>query len=110
MKKAFLLSLLLVVAASAAITIEFPDGAPTTVGVPVRVIITSDAVDNVDLFVNPGQEMWVYPYDDIPLTEQSPTSFVYDGNIEITHDGTNITLLASKGTEQGESDPFNLQR
>jgi hypothetical protein len=108
MKKAFLLSLLLVVAASAAITIEFPDGAPTTVGVPVRVIITSDAVESVDLFVNPGEETWVYPYEDIPLAEQSPTEFVYDGNVEITHDGTDLSLLAAKGTERGYSDTFDI--
>lgn len=107
MKKVILLTILLVVAASATITVEFPDGAPTTVGVPVRVVITSDAVDNVDLFVNPGQETWAYPTE-VDLTQTGPTTFVYDGDIEITHPGTNITLYASKGAETGQSSPFTV--
>jgi len=107
MKKVALLTVLLVVAASAAITITFPGGDPTTVGVPVRVVITSDAVDNVDLFVNPGQETWTYPTE-VDLTQTGPTTFEYDDDIEITHPGTNITLYASKGAEHGESSPFTV--
>ncbi|TKJ43470.1 hypothetical protein CEE36_03805 [candidate division TA06 bacterium B3_TA06] len=107
MKKVALLTVLLVVAASAAITITFPGGEPTTVGIPVRVVITSDAVDNVDLFVNPGQKTWAYPTE-VDLTQTGPTTFEYDDDIEITHPGTNITLYASKGAEHGESSPFTV--
>ncbi|MEA3310738.1 MAG: hypothetical protein U9Q76_00795, partial [candidate division WOR-3 bacterium] len=107
MKKVALLTVLLVVAASAAITITFPDGDPTTVGVPVRVVITSDAVDNVDLFVKPGQKTWAYPTE-VDLTQTGPTTFEYDDSIQITHPGTNLKLFASKGIENGESDPFNV--
>lgn len=107
MKKVTLLTILLVVAASAAITVEFPDGTPATVGVPVRVVITSDAVDNVDLFVNPGQKPWAYPTE-VDLAQTGPTTFEYDDDIEITHPDTNITLYASKGAENDESTPFDV--
>lgn len=103
MKKILLLTVLLVAAASAAITITFPDGKPTTVGVPVRVVITAGSAERVDLFVNPGNQTWacsteVYLGDD----------FKYDGNVEITHPGTGLTLYASKGAESGESEPFDV--
>jgi len=103
MKKVALLTVLLVVAASAAITITFPSGDPTTVGVPVRVIITSGSATKVDLFVNPGTQTWVDPTEVILGDD-----FEFDGYIEITHPGTGITLFASKGVENGESDPFDV--
>ena len=76
MKKVALLTVLLVVAASAAITITFPDGDPTTVGVPVRVVITSEVATKVDLFVNPDNETWVYPTE-VTLGDD----FHFDGNM-----------------------------
>ena len=103
MKKVALLTVLLVVAASAAITITFPSGDPTTVGVPVRVVITSGSATKVDLFVNTDNETWVYPTE-VTLGDD----FRFDGNIEITHPGTNLTLFASKGIENGGSDTFDV--
>jgi len=104
MKKAFLLSLLLVVAASAAITITFPSGPPTKVGVPVPVTITSDAgTDSADLFVNPGSESWV-----VGDNDQTEVALPYNGNIEMTHTGTGLTLYASKGGDTGESESFDV--
>jgi hypothetical protein len=103
MKKVLLLALLLVVAASAAITIEFPDGDPSTVGVPVRVIITSGSATEVDLFVNPGTVRWVDP-PEVTLGDD----FEFDGDIEITRPGTGLTLFASKGAENGESESFDV--
>lgn len=103
MKKVALLTILLVVAASAAITITFPDGDPTTVGVPVRVVITSEVATEVDLFINPDNETWVYPTE-VTLGDD----FRFDGNIEITHPDTNLTLFASKGIENGGSDTFDV--
>jgi len=103
MKKVALLTVLLVVAASAAITITFPGGDPTTVGVPVRVIITSGSATEVDLFVNPDTKQWVYPTE-VYLGDD----FVFDSLIEITHPGTGVRLFASKGAETGESEPFDV--
>ncbi|MCK4232780.1 hypothetical protein KAX21_07510, partial [candidate division WOR-3 bacterium] len=59
------------------------------------------------LFVNPGQKTWAYPTE-VDLAQTGPTTFEYDDDIEITHPGTNLTLFASKGIENGESDPFDV--
>ncbi len=102
MKKILLLTVLLVAAASAAMTITFPEGKPTTVGVPVRVVITAGSASEADLFVNPGTKTWVFE------TSVELKNFTYDGPIEITHPGTGLTLYASKGAEFGESEPFDV--
>ncbi len=103
MKKVLLLALLLVVAASAAITIEFPDGPPTKVGVPVRVNITSDVgSEKADLVLNPNAEPGVYPTTvELPYTGLSAT-------LEITRPGSGLTVYASKVLDFGESESFDI--
>ncbi len=103
MKKILLLTVLLVAAASAAMTIEFPNGAPDTVGVSVQVKITADDAENVlvNLFVN-GSKTWVSPAT-VQLVDH-----VGIANIEITHDGTGLTLFAVYGAENGTSAPFDV--
>ncbi|MBN2379471.1 hypothetical protein JXM67_06675 [candidate division WOR-3 bacterium] len=103
MKKAILLTLLVVVAASAAITITFPSGTPTKVGVPVDVSIVSDQgpKDDIDLRVRSGSDnkSWVDTLTiDLPFT----------GKIEITHDGTGLMLYANKLGDEGLSESFNV--
>ena len=96
MKKAFLLSLLLVVAASAAIT--FPGGAPSKVGVDV--VINVPGSGTALLYVNDGSadRKWV-----------SPTSITMgqDTTVQITRPGNGLKLVA-KGATNEESATFNV--
>ncbi len=101
MKKTLLLTLLFAVAASAAITITFPDNPPQKVGVAVKCQITAQSSNNVDLFVKTatGTESWVYP---------TNVNNGFNGQIEITHPGTGFVLYASKGVENGTSVSFDV--
>lgn len=93
MKKVALLTILLVVAASAAIT--FPNGAPSKVGevVDVSIPLTGAYL----LYVDSGgvNRTWVYP-------TSGPVS-----QIEITHPGTGMKLVAV-GASTEESAPFDI--
>jgi len=92
MKKVLLLALLLVVAASAAIT--FPNGAPSKVGEAVEVVIPSGTFL---LYIDDGggNKTWVWP-------TTSPTS-----SIEVTHPGTGFKLVAVGPTTE-ESELFDV--
>ncbi len=101
MKKVALLTVLLVVAASAAITITFPGGKPSEVGVQVDVSITG-ASGTALLYVRENgttpNESWVY---------ETSVGLPYSGKIEITHPGNNLTLYVT-GPDEGESESFDV--
>lgn len=96
MKKVALLTILLVVAASAAIT--FPNGAPSKVGVEVDVSIPGTGTANLYV-ISGGNQYWVYPYQNVSLP--------YNGKIEITHPGSGLKLLA-RGITDDSSAAFDV--
>jgi hypothetical protein len=98
MKKVALLTILLVVAASATITIEFPEGPPSKVGDSVKVTITASVVVDLAVDSNGTKKPWVTPQTLPPGTNY----------IEITHPGSGLMLYASKLGDEDYSDPFDV--
>lgn len=98
MKKVTLLTILLVVAASAAITIEFPDDPPDKVGDSVKVTITASVVVDLAVDSNGTKKPWVSPQTLSPGTNY----------VQITHPGSGLMLYASKLGDEDYSDPFNV--
>ncbi|MBD3285038.1 hypothetical protein GF359_01570 [candidate division WOR-3 bacterium] len=104
MKKAFLLSLLLVVAASAAMTVTLSP-VPTKVGESFTLQLAGgEANDKVQIYVNSGGEnkRWIDPIE-TDLNNDGAASV----DAEITHPGSNLTVYVT-GADNGESDPFNI--
>jgi len=98
MKKVALLTVLLVVAASAAITIEFPDDPPDKVGDSVKVTITASVVVDLAVDSNGTKKPWVSPQTLSPGTNY----------VQITHPGSGLMLYASKLGDEDYSDPFDV--
>ncbi len=98
MKKVALLTILLVVAASAAITIEFPGDPPSKVGDSVRVTITASVVVDLAVDSNGTKKPWVSPQTLSPGTNY----------VQITHPGSGLMLYASKLGDEDYSDPFDV--
>jgi len=95
MKKVALLTVLLVVAASAAIT--FPSGEPSKVGVQVDVTITGSG-EAFLYVISEGNQQWVYP---------TRVNLPYNNKIEITRPGNGFRLLA-RGAQDDTSEAFDV--
>lgn len=101
MKKVALLTVLLVVAASAAITITFPGGTPSKVGEFFTFTISGGSQnDVVQLYVKsgPDNKRWISPTS-TPLDASGSATV---SNAEITHPGTGLKIYVA-GAISGES-------